>query len=177
MAKFKNNKKETHNINERIYSKEVRLVDVEKYGKENGIYNKYEALRIAEELELDLIEISSKSDPVVCKIEEYSKFLYDKKKKEKEQNKNQVKTTLKEIRFTPNTDDNDFQVKLKKIKEFLTKKNKVKVWVFFKGREIMFKNKGEILLLKLLQEVSDLGKPEKMPKLEGRKMVIIINPK
>ena len=136
MKKFKGAKEKENNINEEIKAVNIRVVDIAKYGKTDGIYKRIEALRIAEELELDLIEISSNSEPVICKIEDYSKFLYDKKKK-----------------------------------------NKVKVSVQFKGREIVFKEKGEILLLKLLQEVKDLGNPENLPKLEGRKMITIINPK
>jgi translation initiation factor IF-3 len=135
------------------------------------------ALALAKELELDLVEISPKADPPVCRITEYKKFLYDQKKKQKEIKANQAKVTVKEIRFGPNTDDHDFQFKLKHGREFLKEGNKLKAYVFFRGRTIVFKERGEILLLKFAQELEDVGTVEQLPKLEGKRMTVIFNPK
>lgn len=128
-------------------------------------------------MELDLVEISPKAVPPVCKIMDYKKFLYDSKKKEKALKAKQVKVTVKEIRFGPNTDDHDFNFKLNHARKFLSEGAKVKAYVFFKGRTIVFKERGEVLLLKFVQELEDIGVPEAMPKLEGKKMIIMINPK
>lgn len=136
-----------------------------------------EAFKLARSLELDLVEISPKAVPPVCKIMDYKKFLYDSKKKEKALKAKQVKVTVKEIRFGPNTDDHDFNFKLNHARKFLTEGAKVKAYVFFKGRTIVFKDRGEVLLLKFVQELEDIGVPEAMPKLEGKKMIIMINPK
>jgi len=132
---------------------------------------------LAKELELDLVEISPKADPPVCRIVEYKKFLYDQKKKQKEIKAKQQKVTVKEIRFGPNTDDHDFQFKLKHARKFLEEGSKLKAYVFFRGRTIVFKERGEILLLKFAQELEDVGIVEQLPKLEGKRMTIMFNPK
>ena len=135
------------------------------------------ALAMARELELDLVEISPKADPPVCRIIDYRKFLYAQKKKQKEIKANQSKVQVKEIRFGPNTDEHDFQFKLKHARKFLEDGAKVKAYVFFRGRTIVFKERGEILLLKFAQELEDLGALEQMPKLEGKRMTVMFNPK
>ena len=135
------------------------------------------ALALAREMELDLVEISPKADPPVCRIIDYRKFLYAQKKKQKELKANQAKVAVKEIRFGPITDDLDFQFKLKHARKFLQDGAKVKAYVFFRGRTIVFKERGEILLLKFAQELEDLGALEQMPKLEGKRMTIMFNPK
>ena len=136
------------------------------------------AIALANELELDLVEISPKADPPVCKIIDYKKFLYAQKKKQKEIKAKQAKVVVKEIRFGPNTDDHDFQFKLKHARKFLEDGAKVKAYVFFRGRTIVFKERGEILLLlKFATELEDIGTVEQMPKLEGKRMTIMFNPK
>ena len=135
------------------------------------------ALALARELELDLVEISPKADPPVCRIIDYRKFLYAQKKKQKEIKANRSKVQVKEIRFGPNTDEHDFQFKLKHARKFLEEGAKVKAYVFFRGRTIVFKERGEILLLKFAQELEDLGALEQMPKLEGKRMTVMFNPK
>lgn len=136
-----------------------------------------EALRLAEASGLDLVEISPKADPPVCKIIDYRKFLYEQKKKEKEMKAKQSKIVLKEIRFGPNTDEHDFNFKLKHAIKFLSEGAKVKAYVFFRGRSIVYKEKGEILLLKFATELEEHGIVEQMPKLEGKRMIMLINPK
>ena len=136
-----------------------------------------DALRLAKEMELDLVEISPKADPPVCRITEYKKFLYDQKKKQKEIKAKQQKVVVKEIRFGPNTDDHDFQFKMKHGRKFLEEGSKLKAYVFFRGRTIVFKERGEILLLKFAQELEDVGVVEQLPRLEGKRMTIIFNPK
>lgn len=163
-----------HKINERISATEVRLVAE---GIESGVYSLREARALADEQELDLVEISPNAVPPVCKIIDYQKFLYDQKKKQKELKAKQSKVILKEIRFGPNTDDHDFLFKLAHARKFLEEGSKVKAFVFFKGRTIVFKERGEILLLKFAQELEDIGLLEQMPKLEGKRMIIMINPK
>ena len=128
-------------------------------------------------MELDLVEISPKADPAVCKITDYSKFLYQQKKKQKEMKAKTQKIVVKEIRFGPNTDDHDFEFKLRHAEKFLKDGAKVKAYVFFKGRSILFKEKGEILLLKLATSLEELGTVEQMPKLEGKRMIMMISPK
>ena len=135
------------------------------------------AMALANELELDLVEISPKADPPVCKIIDYKKFLYAQKKKQKEIKAKQAKVVVKEIRFGPNTDDHDFQFKLKHARKFLEDGAKVKAYVFFRGRTIVFKERGEILLLRFATELEDIGTVEQMPKLEGKRMTIMFNPK
>ncbi len=132
---------------------------------------------MAEDLGLDLVEISPNANPPVCKIIDYKKFLYEKKKKEKEAKAKSVKVSVKEIRLGPNTDDHDFNFKLRHAQNFLQDGNKVKVEVYFKGRSIIYKDKGEIIMLRFAQELEDYGIVEKMPKLEGKRMLMIIAPK
>ena len=132
---------------------------------------------MAEERELDLVEISPNAKPPVCKIIDYKKFLYEQKKKQKELKSKQSKVVLKEIRFGPNTDDHDFQFKLNHAKKFLSEGSKLKAFVFFKGRAIVFKDRGEILVLKFAQELEEYGVVETMPDLQGKKMIMMINPK
>jgi translation initiation factor IF-3 len=142
-----------------------------------GIYPIQQALEMAQNQGLDLVEISPKADPPVCKIIDYSKFKYEQKKKQKEIKAKTQKTVIKEIRFGPNTDDHDFNFKLKHAMNFLKDGAKVKAYVHFAGRTIVFKERGEILLLKFIQELEDLGKIEQMPKMEGKRMTVILAPK
>ena len=144
---------------------------------DKGIVPYSEAIKLADELELDLVEISPKADPPVCKIVDYQKFLYHQKKKQKEIKAKSSKIIVKEIRFGPNTDDHDYNFKLKHAQKFLEDGAKVKAYVFFKGRSIIYKEKGEILLLRFAQDLEDLGKVEMMPKLEGKRMNMIMTPK
>jgi len=141
------------------------------------IYPIEEAMKMADDLELDLVEISPKADPPVCKIIDYSKFLYQQKKKQKEIKQKSQKIVVKEIRFGPNTDDHDYNFKLKHAEKFLEEGAKLKAFVFFKGRSILFKDKGEILLLRLAQDLEEVGKVEQMPRLEGKRMTMFIAPK
>jgi len=144
---------------------------------EPAVMNTSDAIQLAREMELDLVEISPKADPPVCRIIEYKKFLYDQKKKQKEIKAKQQKVVVKEIRFGPNTDDHDFQFKLKHAKKFLQEGSKLKAYVFFRGRTIVFKERGEILLLKFAQELEEFGTVEQLPKLEGKRMTVMFNPK
>jgi translation initiation factor IF-3 len=172
--RFPRQQEPEHRINERIRVPQVRLVG------DNitvGIYNTQEALKIARDLELDLVEISPNADPPVCKAIDYKKFLYEKKKKEKEMKANAKQSEVKEIRFTPGTDDHDFNFKAKHAEAFLKEGNKVKAYVQFKGRAIMFKDRGELLLLKFAERLADFGQLESMPKLEGKRMLAIFTPK
>ncbi|WP_430823942.1 translation initiation factor IF-3 [Carboxylicivirga sp. N1Y90] len=142
-----------------------------------GVFPTVEALKIADDLDLDLVEISPNADPPVCKITDYQKFLYQQKRKQKELKAKTVKVVVKEIRFGPNTDDHDYQFKLKHAEKFLGEGAKVKAFVFFKGRSILFKDKGEILLLRFAQDLEEIGKVEQLPKLEGKRMTMFISPK
>jgi translation initiation factor IF-3 len=165
---------EPYRINEKIKSPQVRVVG------ENvniGVYSIREALQMAEDMSLDLVEISPKANPPVCKIIDYSKFKYEQKKKQKEIKARAQKTVVKEIRFGPNTDDHDFNFKAKHAMNFLKDGAKVKAYVHFVGRTIIFKERGEILLLRFMQELEDYGKVEQMPKLEGKRMTVILSPK
>ncbi len=144
---------------------------------EIGVYNIEDAIRIADEQELDLVEISPKADPPVCKIVDYQKFLYQQKKKQKEIKNKTTKVSVKEIRFGPNTEEHDYNFKLKHAENFLKDGAKVKAFVFFKGRSIIHKEQGEILLLKLAQDLEEVGKVEQMPKLEGKRMIMFLSPK
>ena len=144
---------------------------------EPAVMNTRDAIQLAREMELDLVEISPKADPPVCRIIEYKKFLYDQKKKQKEIKAKQQKVVVKEIRFGPNTDDHDFQFKLKHAKKFLQEGSKLKAYVFFRGRTIVFKERGEILLLKFAQELEEYGTVEQLPKLEGKRITVMFNPK
>ena len=143
---------------------------------EQGIYPISQALKMAEERELDLVEIAPNSDPPVCKILDYQKFVYQQKKKAKEQKSNASKVVIKEIRFGPQTDEHDFQFKLNHAKSFLQEGSKVKAYVFFRGRSILFSEQGEKLLLRFALELEEFGKAEQMPKLEGKRMIMMIAP-
>jgi translation initiation factor IF-3 len=144
---------------------------------ETGIFPIKEAIQIAEDLGLDLVEISPTANPPVCKVVDYKKFLYEQKRKQKEMKAKAAKVIVKEIRLGPNTDDHDFNFKLKHAIKFLQDGCKVKVDVFFRGRSIVYKEQGEIILLKFAQELIDYGKPEQLPRLEGKRMIMIMTPK
>lgn len=163
-----------HRINDRIRAKEVRVV----MDGDNNIMSIDDALRLSEEMGLDLIEISPNANPPVCKIMDYQKFIYDEKKRRREQEKRnrENRMDVKEMRFGPNTGEHDFEFKKRHVINFLQKGDKVKSYVFFRGREIKFKEQGEILLLKLAEEVEEYGIPESLPKLEGRKLIMVIKP-
>ncbi|MEN9304631.1 MAG: hypothetical protein RL264_3060 [Bacteroidota bacterium] len=163
-----------HKINDKITASEIRLV---REGQEPIVVTVAQGIAIAEEQELDLVEISPNANPPVCKIMDYKKFLYDQKRKQKELKAKQSKIVVKEIRFGPNTDDHDFNFKLSHARKFLEEGSKVKAYVFFRGRTIVFKDRGEILLLKFAQELADVGVVEQLPKLEGKKMILMINSK
>jgi len=165
---------EQHRINAKILATEIRLVVDD---GEPQVMKTSEAMRLADEQELDLVEISPNAVPPVCKIMDYRKFLYNQKRKSKELKAKQSKVVLKEIRFGPNTDDHDFQFKLSHAKKFLQEGSKLKAYVFFRGRTIVFKERGEILLLNFIQELAEVGTPEQLPKLEGKRMIVMINPK
>lgn len=172
--RFNNRKEELHKINGNIRAREVRLVGE---NVEPGVYSINEALRLADDLELDLVEISPTAEPPVCRITDYQKFLYQQKKKQKEAKAKSVKVVVKEIRFGPQTDDHDFNFKLKHAKSFLEEGSKVKAFVFFKGRSILFKEQGEVLLLRFATELEDYGKVDQLPALEGKKMIMMMSPK
>ena len=163
-----------HRINEQIRAKEVRIVGDEVEAK---VYPIAQSLRLAEEHEADLVEISPNAEPPVCRIIDYSKFLYQLKKRQKEQKAKQVKVNVKEIRFGPQTDDHDYNFKLKHAKGFLEDGDKVKAYVFFKGRSILFKEQGEVLLLRFANDLEDYAKVDQMPILEGKRMTIQLSPK
>ena len=162
------------NINEQITAQQVRLVGDNI--PEQGVYPIARALQMADELGLDLVEISAKADPPVCKILDYQKYLYQQKKKAKEMKSNAAKVVIKEIRFGPNTDEHDFQFKLKHAQEFLQEGSKVKATIFFRGRSIMFKDQGEKQLLRFAVELEEFGRAENMPVLEGKRMTMMIAP-
>ncbi|MCL1932228.1 MAG: translation initiation factor IF-3 [Candidatus Azobacteroides sp.] len=170
----KDNLKDQYRINEKIRAREVRLVGD---NVEQGVYPIVEALKIAGELNLDLIEISPNAVPPVCRILDYQKFIYQQKKRQKEQKAKSVKIVVKEIRFGPQTDDHDYNFKLKHAKSFLEEGAKVKAYVFFKGRSILFKEQGEVLLLRFANDLEDYAKVEQLPALEGKKMIIMLAPK
>lgn len=166
--------KSQYRINEQIRAKEVRIVsdDVEPM-----VYPIAQALKMAEEREMDLVEISPNAQPPVCRIIEYSKFLYQLKKRQKEQKAKQVKVNVKEIRFGPQTDDHDYKFKLKHAIGFLEEGDKVKAYVFFKGRSILFKEQGEVLLLRFANDLEEYAKVDQLPVLEGKRMIIFLSPK
>lgn len=168
--KIKNN----YRINEQIRSREVRLVgdDVE-----STVMPTHKAIQLAEQKGVDLVEISPNAQPPVCRLIDYSKFLYQQKKRQKELKAKQVKIEVKEIRFGPQTDEHDYNFKLKHAKDFLTEGDKVKAYVFFRGRSILFKEQGEVLLLRFANDLEEYGKVEQMPVLEGKRMIIFIAPK
>lgn len=168
-------KQAEHRINEFIRGvDEVRLVGE---NVEQGVYSLAKAMEIAEEMGLDLVEISPNAVPPVCRVTDYNKFIYEQKKKQKEIKANAQKTVIKEIRFGPNTDDHDFEFKLKHAIKFLEAGDKVRAYVHFKGRAIVYKEQGEILLLKFAQALEEVGKVEQLPKLEGKRMFLIVTPK
>ncbi|MDG4945027.1 translation initiation factor IF-3 [Weeksellaceae bacterium KMM 9713] len=163
-------------MNENIRVPEVRVVgDIEDL--KIGVYKTKDALALAKENELDLVLITENAKPPVAKILDYKKFLYDQKKRQKEMKAKQTKVTIKEIRFGPNTDEHDYEFKKRHAESFLKDGSKLKAYVFFKGRSIVFKDQGEILLLKLAQDLEEFGKVEQMPKLEGKRMIMMMAPK
>lgn len=161
-------------MNELIRAPVVRVVGE---NVQIGIYNIKDALRLAEDQDLDLVEISPSASPPVCKVVDYKKFLYEKKKKQKEIKANSAKIVVKEIRLGPNIDDHDFNFKMKHALKFLEEGAKVKVDVFFKGRSIIYKEKGEYILLKFAADLEEYGKVEQLPRLEGKRMIMVIAPK
>ena len=161
-------------INEEIHAPQVRLVGDNI--PEPGIYPLSKALALADQLELDLVEISAKADPPVCKILDYQKYIYQQKKKAKEMKANATKVVIKEIRFGPNTDEHDFQFKLKHAREFLLEGSKVKASIFFRGRSIQFADQGEKQLLRFAVELEEVGRAENMPVLEGKRMTMMLAP-
>ena len=165
---------EPYKINNRILARQVRLVGE---NIETGVYSLDDALRIAREQNLDLVEISPKAEPPVCRIVDYSKFKYDLKKKQREMKAKTQKVVQKEIRFGPNTDDHDFEFKVKHARTFLSEGAKVKAYVHFVGRTIVFKERGELLLLKFAQALEEVAKVEQLPKLEGKRMFLFLAPK
>ncbi|MFK5981675.1 MAG: translation initiation factor IF-3 [Flavobacteriaceae bacterium] len=167
-------KEDKHKINDKIRAREVRLVGE---NVEVGVYPISKALEIAKDLEVDLVEISPNATPPVCKAMDYKKYVYEQKKREKSLKSKATKVIIKEIRFGPNTDDHDYQFKKKHAEKFLGEGAKLKAFVFFKGRSIIYKDKGEILLLRLAQDLEEFGKVEQMPKLEGKRMTMFIAPK
>jgi len=165
---------EPYKINDKIRALEVRLVGE---NVEQGVYPTRKAITMAQEQKLDLVEISPNAEPPVCRITDYSKFKYEQKKKQKELKAKTHKTIVKEIRFGPNTDEHDFDFKLKHAESFLKEGNKVKAYVHFVGRTIVFKERGEILLLKFAQALEEVGKVDQLPKLEGKRMSVMLSPK
>jgi translation initiation factor IF-3 len=172
--RFRKEQQQEHRTNNMIRVPSVRLVGD---NVEVGVYSIQEAMKMAQEQQLDLVEISPQADPPVCKIIDYNKFLYEKKKKEKEMKSKSKTAEVKEIRFTPGTDDHDFDFKARHAESFLKEGNKVKAYVQFKGRAIMFKERGELVLLKFAERLAEVGQPEGLPKLEGKRMLMIISPK
>lgn len=168
------NNKPQHRINEQIRSREVRIVgdDVE-----SAVMPVRQAIDLARQKGVDLVEISPNAEPPVCRLINYSKFLYQQKKRQKELKAKQVKIEVKEIRFGPQTDEHDYNFKLKHAKEFLSEGDKVKAYVFFRGRSILFKDQGEVLLLRFANDLEEYGKVEQMPVLEGKRMILFIAPK
>ncbi len=171
---MKNDKmKNQYRVNEQIHVKEVRVV-----GDDGAmVMPTRQALDLARQQGVDLVEISPNAQPPVCRIIDYSKFLYQQKKHQKEMKQKQVKVEVKEIRFGPQTDEHDYAFKLKHAKEFLEEGNKVRAYVFFRGRSILFKEQGEVLLLRFANDLEEFGKVEQMPKLEGKKMFLFMAPK
>ncbi|WP_391593480.1 translation initiation factor IF-3 [Winogradskyella sp.] len=163
-----------HRINSKIRSEEVRVVGE---NVEVGVYPIKQALSMADEQGLDLVEISPNANPPVCKVMDYKKFLYEQKKREKALKSKATKVVVKEIRFGPQTDDHDYEFKKKHAIKFLKDGAKLKAFVFFKGRSIVFKEQGQILLLRLAQDLEEYGKVEQLPKLEGKRMIMFIAPK
>jgi translation initiation factor IF-3 len=182
----RDNRQSQFRVNENIRVPEIRLVgdnmdDIIRVAGKNleagEVYQTRQARAWAEDLGLDLVEISPNAKPPVCKIIDYNKFLYEKKKREKELKSKTSKTVIKEIRFGPNTDDHDFEFKLRHAQKFLEEGAKVKAYVMFRGRSIVFKERGELLLLRFLKELEEFGSAEMLPKMEGRRMTVIVSPK
>ena len=172
--RFKREQQQEHRTNQMIRVPQVRLVGD---NVEVGVYSTQEALKMAQDQQLDLVEISPQADPPVCKIIDYNKFLYEKKRKEKEMKAKSKSAEVKEIRFTPNTDDHDFDFKAKHALGFLKDGNKVKAYVQFKGRAIQFQDRGQLLLLKFAERLAEVGVLESLPKMEGRRMLAMFAPK
>ena len=170
----KDNIKQQYRINEQIHVREVRIVGD---GIESTVLPTYKAIQLAEQKGVDLVEISPNAQPPVCRLIDYSKFLYQQKKHQKEMKAKQVKVDVKEIRFGPQTDDHDYNFKFKHAQGFLSDGDKVKAYVFFKGRSILFKEQGEVLLLRFASDLEEYGKVEQMPQLEGKRMIMFIAPK
>lgn len=171
---MKNDKmKNQYRVNEQIRVREVRIVS----DGGSQVVPTRQALDMARQMEVDLVEISPNAQPPVCRLIDYSKFLYQQKKHQKEMKQKQVKVEVKEIRFGPQTDEHDYQFKLKHAKEFLEEGNKVRAYVFFRGRSILFKEQGEVLLLRFANDLEEFGKVEQLPKLEGKKMFLFLAPK
>ncbi len=171
---YKDDIKFKYRINEEIDATQVRLVGDNV--PQQGIYPIEEALRLARQMELDLVEVAPNADPPVCRIMDFNKFIFEKKKKEKEQKKKTQQTEVKEIRFTPMTDDHDFEFKLRYARSFLENGDKVKAYVFFKGRQIVFQDRGEQVLQRMIEELKDIATVESPPKMEGRRMIMILAP-
>ena len=169
----KDNLKDQYRVNGQIHVREVRVVS----DGGSDVMPTRKALDLARQQELDLVEISPNAQPPVCRIIDYSKFLYQQKKRQKDMKQKQVKVEVKEIRFGPQTDDHDYQFKLKHAKEFLEEGNKVRAYVFFRGRSILFKDQGEVLLLRFANDLEEVAKVEQLPKLEGKKMFLFLAPK
>ena len=167
-------KEQEHRINEGISAPQVRVVGEH---VEPGVYDTFKMIQLARQLEIDLVEISPNADPPVCRLIDYNKFLYERKRKEKEAKAASKAQEMKEIRFTPNTDDHDFNFKVKHSINFLKEGNKVRAYVQFKGRAIAYADRGQVLLLKFAQELEEYGVPDQLPKLEGKKMFITLAPK
>jgi translation initiation factor IF-3 len=165
---------QAHRINNKISAKVIRVVGED---IETAVMSLQDALRLADSKELDLVEISPNADPPVCKIVDYQKFLYQQKKKQKEIKAKAARIVVKEIRFGPNTDDHDYNFKLKHAIRFLEDGAKVRAYVFFKGRSILFKEQGEVLLLRFANDLEEYGKVEQLPRLEGKRMIISFSPK
>ncbi len=172
--RFKKEQQQEHRTNHMIKSPEVRLIGD---NLEPGVFSLADANKLAKEMELDLVEISPGANPPVCRIIDYNKFLYEEKKKKKEMKAKAKTSEVKEIRFTPNTDDHDFEFKVKHAEKFLKEGDKVKAHVQFKGRAIMFKERGELLLLKFADSLKDVGALEGLPKMEGKRMLVMFAPK
>ena len=170
----KDNPKQQYRVNEQIRAREVRIVGD---GIESAVLPTFKAIQLAEQKGVDLVEISPNAEPPVCRLIDFSKFLYQQKKHQKEIKAKQVKVEVKEIRFGPQTDDHDYNFKLKHAQGFLSDGDKVKAYVFFKGRSILFKEQGEVLLLRFAADLEEYGKVEQMPQLEGKRMIMFIAPK
>lgn len=170
----KDNIKQQYRVNEQIHVREVRIVGD---GIESTVMPTFKAIQLAEQKGVDLVEISPNAQPPVCRLIDYSKFIYQQKKHQKEMKAKQVKVDVKEIRFGSQTDDHDYNFKLKHAQGFLSDGDKVKAYVFFKGRSILFKEQGEVLLLRFAADLEDYGKVEQMPQLEGKRMIMFIAPK